>query len=145
MAPGATIECMNRLLRTSFAFLLLLATAAFAGEQLTVEALLKNAKTHDGKAVTVIGTVTDYKEKTSKRGNPYVTFKLKGTKEVAAIYLQGRLKKACKNGDTVIVEGKFVREKKVGDVVYKNEIDATAAKGAADRVKIVPKSKPGKE
>ncbi|HRI44522.1 MAG TPA: cytochrome c maturation protein CcmE [Fimbriimonadaceae bacterium] len=136
---------MNRLCRASLVLLLLLASAAFAGEQLTVEALLKNAKAHDGKTVAVIGTVTEYNEKTSKRGNPYVTFKLKGTKEVAAVYLQGRLKKACKNGDTVIVEGKFVREKKVGEAVYKNEIDATPAKGAADRVKIVPKSKPGKE
>lgn len=130
---------MNRLRLTIVGFLLLF-TAAFAGEQLTVEALLKNAKTHDGKAVTVIGTVSDYKEKTSKRGNPYVTFKLKGAKEIASVYLQGRLKKACKNGDVVIVEGKFVREKKVGDVLYKNEIDATAPKGGNDRVKVVPKT-----
>lgn len=144
MAASATILGMNRL-RCAAAFLLLLAAAAFAGEQLTVEALLKNAQTHDGKTVTVIGTVAEYKEKTSKKGNPYVTFKLKGAKETASVYLQGRLKKACKDGDTVVVEGKFSKEKKVGEATYKNEIDATAAKGAPDKVKIVPKAKPGKD
>lgn len=116
-------------------------TSAWAGEQLTVEALLKNAKTYDGKEVRVVGKVAEYKEKVSKAGNKYVTFKLRGAKETASVYLRNRLQKPCKDGDTVIVTGKFTLEKKVGTVTYKNEIDATAQAGKPDNVRIVTAAK----
>lgn len=120
---------------TSVAVAALLALAALAIAPVTVDDLIKNVDKYNDKTITVVGRVADYSEKTSKKGNPYITFLLRGKSETANIYLQGRLKKSLKNGDQVEVTGMFRKEKKVGDRAFKNEIDATAEKGKPDNVK----------
>lgn len=127
-----TMKGMQRFL---FIAILALASVAFAADKVAVDKLIDKAKDFDGKPVEVTGKVLDYTEKTSKKGNPYVTFKLKGTKQIANVYLQGRLQKPPKNGDSVIVTGTFKKEKKVGGATYTNEIDASAPKGKPDNVK----------
>lgn len=115
---------------------LTLATVAIASTPITTDKLIDKAKDFDGKTVTVSGKVADYIEKTSKKGNPYITFKLKGVKQSASVYLRGRLQKAVKNGDAVLVTGMFRREKKVGEMTFRNEIDASVEKGKPDNVKL---------
>jgi cytochrome c-type biogenesis protein CcmE len=105
---------------------------AFAAERVAVSALLKDADKYDGKAITLTGTVADFKQKTSKRGNDYFTFKLKDKSEVVNIYGQGKLEKAPKDGDKVEVTGRYAKEKKQGDVTFKNELNVTVDKSKED-------------
>ncbi|HRF60511.1 MAG TPA: OB-fold nucleic acid binding domain-containing protein [Fimbriimonadaceae bacterium] len=123
----------------SLAATALFALAALAAAPITVDALIKNVDKHHDKTVTVVGRVADYSEKTSKRGNPYITFLLRGKSETANVFLQGRLKKSLKNGDQVEVTGTFRKEKKVGERTFKNEIDATAEKSKPDNIKSAKK------
>lgn len=104
-----------------------LAASAFAAVKLTPETVLKDAAKHDGKKVTVTGKVDDFRARTSRAGNKYFTFKLKGTKESLSIYGRGELKKAPKDGDRVEITGTYRREKKVNDnFTAKNEVDVSA-------------------
>jgi len=106
----------------------MVAAVAFAAEVLTVDALLKDKDKHNEKAVTVKGVVSDYKQRESRLGNPYLTFKLKGENKIANIYMRGKLDgdKAPKDGDEVEVMGVYRKEKKVNDsFTTKDEIDAS--------------------
>ncbi len=107
---------------------MLIAAVAFAAETLTVDKLLKDRETLDGKDVVVSGTVSEYKQRESRLGNPYITFKLKGESKVANIYMRGKLEgnAAPKDGDTVEVNGVYRKEKKVNEnFTTKDEIDAS--------------------
>ncbi|HVL39717.1 MAG TPA: hypothetical protein VM328_10045 [Fimbriimonadaceae bacterium] len=132
---------MTRLLRNLIFATFFAALPAVAGEALSVESVLAKAAELDGKAVTVTGKVLGFKQKTSRAGNAYFTFKLKGGKdEPLNIYSQGKSEKEWKDGDLVVVDGIFRKEKKVQDFVVKNEIDATPKEGKPYGVKAPPKS-----
>jgi cytochrome c-type biogenesis protein CcmE len=103
----------------------LLATVA-AQEQVTVQALLNEGKKYDGKQVVLVGIVRDIKEKVSKKGNPYYTFKIGEGKQTVSVFGYG--KATVKNGDKVRVTGKFAVEKRVAYATYRNEIDVTKGK-----------------
>lgn len=118
----------------------LMVAVAFAADALTVDKLLADRDSHDGKAVTVKGEVDDYRQRESRQGNPYITFKLKGENKVANIYLRGKLEGDAmpKNGDTVEVMGMYQKEKKVTDsFTSKDEIDASKVEGKKFGVKIL--------
>ena len=120
-----------------------MACLAFAAGSLSVDALLKDSKKFDKKVVTVTGSVQKFEAKTSKRGNKYTVFKLKGStaKSIINVYLKGHLTKPVKNGDSVSVTGKWQVEKKMGTTVFKNEIDASTSKpGAPQQVKLLKKA-----
>lgn len=87
--------------------------------------VLKSPAKYDGKAISVKGVVADFKAKTSKAGNDYYVFDLVDGKESLAVYGQGKLEKAPKDGDKVTVTGKYARERKVGGRTFKNEIDTS--------------------
>lgn len=106
--------------------LLVLCAALWAQEQVTAQALLTDGKKYDGKQVVVVGIVRDLKEKVSKRGNPYYTFKIGEGKQTISVFSYG--KASVKNGDKVRVTGKFAVEKRVGYAVYRNEIDVSKGK-----------------
>ncbi|MEJ5251288.1 MAG: hypothetical protein HPY54_16390 [Chthonomonadetes bacterium] len=106
--------------------LLVLCTSLWAQEQVTVQALLTDGKKYDGKQVVLVGIVRDLKEKVSRKGNPYYTFKIGEGKQTISIFSYG--KASVKNGDKVRVTGKFAVEKRVGYAVYRNEIDVTKGK-----------------
>ncbi len=118
---------MKKMLKTTFFALAIVATSLAAGV-LTADGLLKDADKHDGKVVTVKGSVLDFKQKTSKKGNPYFTFKLatKSKENPLNVYGQGTLNLELKDKAKVEITGKFVKEKTVGNATYKNEVDVTA-------------------
>jgi len=117
--------------------LLLAVTAtAFAAAPLTVDGLNKKAAELNGKVVTVVGEVSQFTEKTSKAGNKYTTFVLKGENSTANGYTQGHLSPKPKNGDTVEVTGTFLREKKLKDFTVKNEVNFTKVEGKPFGLKI---------
>jgi hypothetical protein len=112
---------------------------AVAVEAMTVDKMLKDQDALDGKEVTVTGVVSDYRQRESRAGNPYVNFKLKGENKVANVYLRGSLEgdKAPKNGDTVEVMGIYRKEKKVNDsFTVKDEVDASPVEKKKFGVKI---------
>lgn len=110
----------------SIALLCALFVTAGAQEQVTVQALLNEGKKYDGKQVVLVGTVRDLKEKVSKKGNPYYTFKIGEGKQTVSVFSYG--KATVKNGDRVRVTGKFAVEKRVAYATYRNEIDVTKGK-----------------
>ena len=119
----------------------LVASVAFAAEVLTVDKLIEKADTHNNNDVVVTGKVSDFQAKTSKAGNPYTNFKLKGENTVASVYFQGHMESAPRNGDTVEVTGVYRKEKKVNDsFTVKNEIDATKKQGKKYGVKVTKKA-----
>ncbi len=88
----------------------------------TPGAILANPDRFDGKAVTVRGTIANFRETISRRGNPYYTFDLSdGT---GAIHVFSFGKAPCRSGP-VIVEGTFARVKQVSGRTFYNEITAT--------------------
>ncbi len=117
-----------RILRTMVPVALLCAFFAttIAQEQVTVQALLNDGKKYDGKQVVLVGVVRDLKEKVSKKGNPYYTFKIGEGKQTISVFSYGNA--TVKNGDRVRVTGKFAVEKRVAYATYRNEIDVTKGK-----------------
>lgn len=125
------IRCKEEEMRTlSRAFhsvvLLALVAGVWAQEQVTVQALLTDGQKYDGKQVVLVGTVRNLKEKVSKKGNPYYTFKIGEGKQTISVFGYG--KATAKEGDRVRVTGKFAVEKRVGYAIYRNEIDVSKGK-----------------
>lgn len=117
----------------------LLSALAFAANAITVDKLLKDKDQHDGKEVTVSGVVSEYRQRESRAGNPYVNFKLKGENSIANVYMRGKLEgdKVPKNGDTVEVMGIYRKEKKVNDsFTVKDEVDASPVEKKKFGVKV---------
>lgn len=107
----------------------LLTTLLLLGFQATpaVEKVaLSDLAKHDKKVVTVIGKIDKYEEKTSKSSKkPYTVFVLVEGKAKVNVYMHGHPKSKFKDGDKVEVTGKYQKEKKIKDLVFKNEIDCS--------------------
>lgn len=101
---------------------------ALAGD-LTPEALLKAADKHDGKEVQLVGNIDKLERKTSRAGNKYFVFQLKGDKEFVNVYGRGELAEEWKNGAKAVVSGIFRKEKKLPNFTVKNEVDVSAKEG----------------
>lgn len=126
--------------RMGIALLLGLSTAALAlvAVKVPLGDLLKDPKNFDGKTITVAGSVSEFKQKTSRKGNKYFTFTMKGEgKQEVNVYSQGEASADVKDGAKVEVTGVFRQEKKVLDFTVKNEIDATKVDGKENGVKVV--------
>jgi cytochrome c-type biogenesis protein CcmE len=95
----------------------------------SVSELLKDADKFDGKEVSVKGTVSEFKQKTSRRGLPYFTFKLADKDQKINVYSQGTAEKELKEKQAVTVVGIYRKEKVVGGVTFKNEVDITGKPG----------------
>ncbi len=108
----------------------LLATLTFAQDKVTVKELRANVKKFDKKEISVSGRVENFKQKTSRTGNDYFTFllvdKVDRTKAIH-VYGLGKANKPLLTKDLVLVTGTFRTEKKVGDIVFKNEIQVAPA------------------
>lgn len=117
---------MRKLTRFSLGLAVCAAALAFAVETVAIGELLRDPAKFDGKAVTVTGKVLGFKQKTSKAGNPYFTMKVAPKEgDAVSVYGRGKSEKEYKDNQTVEVTGKFSKEKKVGSVTFKNEIDVT--------------------
>lgn len=97
-----------------------------AQEQVTVQALLNNGKQYDGKQVVLVGVASKLKQKVSKKGNAYYTFRISDGKQSVSVFGYGNA--PAKEGDKVRVTDKFAVEKRVGYATYRNEIDVTKGK-----------------
>lgn len=94
--------------------------------ELTVDQVLHDADKYDkAESVTVKGTVVEFVQKTSRLGNPYFTFKLKGDKGELNVYARGKADEKVKDKAKVVVTGKFRKSKQLADFTVKNEVDAT--------------------
>lgn len=111
------------------ALALLAGAMSFAAEKVTIAELLKSPEKYDGKIVTVTGKAVKFQQKTSKAGNDYFTMKLVGKNDDDRISVYGRGKqKEIKDDESIEVTGKFAKEKKVGSVTFKFEVDVTKDK-----------------
>ena len=86
--------------------------------------IAKNPAAFDQKTVTVTGTAAQVSSRTSRRGNPYTTFKLSDHGETVKVFTFGT--PAIKDGDRVEVRGVFQRVKQVGAYTFQDEIDASS-------------------
>ncbi len=116
---------MQRYTRFVLPTLALLSAVAFAADKLTVKELQAETKKFDGKEVAVTGNVESFKQKVSRAGNDYFTFKLvdkDDKKKLVNVFGHEKPKETLKDGQTLTVTGTFRLEKKVGDNTFKNEI-----------------------
>lgn len=107
---------------------LLAAAAAFAATKLSVDQLLAKVDDNDKKVVTVTGKVSEFKARTSKIGNKYFTFKLKGDKGFVNVFGPFEFKTAPADGAKVEITGEFLKEKKLRDFSVKNQVELKAEK-----------------
>jgi len=103
----------------SVALVAVLGTASLAAT--TVDAILANPSAYDNQHVTVVGTVRDLQEKTSRKGNDYDVFSVCADRCIH-VFTFGRPKIA--EGQKLTVDGKFSAVKHVGSYIFYNEIEA---------------------
>ena len=102
--------------------LCLVTFAAYADPPLTIQALVQDPNRYDGKVVTVVGTISAYRERASDTGHPFTVFALTDGGTSVTVFIWNR--HPYGNGDRVRVTGTFVRAKSVGTVTFDNEIQA---------------------
>jgi len=107
--------------------------------KLSLPELQQEPAKYDGKVVEVTAPVAGFKQKTSQAGNKYFTLKLAEDGKTVNDYSRGELGKELKDGAKVMVTGIFRVEKKLGSLVFKNEIDCTKQEGKPYGIKEVPK------
>lgn len=102
--------------------LIILTFISKACEITTVSAIAADSHKFDGKEVCVEGSVSD-PHLSSRAGNNYATFGLNDDNgKSLSVYFLGTL--SIKEGDKVMVTGKYVVKKIVLKVTLYNEIDA---------------------
>lgn len=107
------------------------AGAPVTPKPMTVEAFLPKAKSFDQKVVAVQGKIIKLKFKTSKKGNTYTTFELSSAdgKKTVTVYSRDKMDPKLVDGMVVVATGKYSVEKKLGTLVFKNEVDCTKVAG----------------
>lgn len=93
-----------------------------AQHTVSLRALVQDPDQYDGKVVTVVGTVTAYRERVSDAGNPYTTFRLTDGGSSLAVFIWN--KQGLSNGQKVRVTGAFAKVRHAGTVTFDNEIQA---------------------
>jgi hypothetical protein len=96
----------------------------YAAMETTIEKILADKNSYDGKEVLVSGVVSNLKFKKSTGGNEYTTFSLtsESGKSIHVFFL-GHFK--LKSRQKVNVVGIFRKDAKVGRSTLHNEIEAT--------------------
>lgn len=113
--------------------------AAFAVEQATVSDLIAKGDAFNGKDATVQGEVANLQKRKSSRGNAYSLFRLKDKGKSINVLLDYHPagNRAFANGDRIEVTGLFRKEKRVGELVFRNEVDCTKKEGKKYGVKVL--------
>ncbi|MGA9272054.1 MAG: hypothetical protein WBV67_01090 [Candidatus Cybelea sp.] len=83
--------------------------------------ILGSPSSYDGKHVDVRGTVEHLEQKTSHRGNPYVTFALCSSQ---CIHVFAFGAPSINDGQTITVHGTYEAVKHVSGYTFYNEVDA---------------------
>jgi hypothetical protein len=93
----------------------------------TVEKIVTERDSYNGKEVAVKGTVSNIKFRTSAGGNPYSTFKLIGESGGRInVFIRGRLK--FQPGVKVQVKGLYRKIMRVDQRIFYDQIDASEVK-----------------
>ncbi len=103
-------------------FALLLAGIPAAALDTSPKAILADPDRFDGQPVTLQGTVTHFRTQVSARGNAYYTFDISDGRQAVRVFSSGE--SPCRNGQTVVVEGQFLKVKQQGRYRFYNEVDA---------------------
>lgn len=116
---------MKRTLKTSFLFATMLAAFALAAEKIDVSDFVKDVDKYDQETVTIVGRADNIKAKKSKKGNEYYTLRILGKTEEEKVYVHsfGKPDEKLKDGVKIEATGIYRKEKKVGTMVFKNELD----------------------
>jgi hypothetical protein len=101
---------------------LFVAPLGWGASETTPAQILKGPDQFDGKAVTLLGTVTNLDARVSRRGNPYYTFDLAAGGWSIKVFSFGR--PPCPVRSTVSVEGVFQKVKRVSGRTFYNEVEA---------------------
>jgi exonuclease VII large subunit len=97
---------------------------SYAAQETTVQKILANRDSYDGYKVSVSGTVSTLKLKTSKGGNDYTTFSLLGESGGSlTVFVWGQFK--LKQGQKVKVTGTYRKYKRMVRYNFYNAIEAT--------------------
>jgi hypothetical protein len=112
---------------TAVVLLVMSAPAAPADQGPSIHALIQDPAKYDGKVVTVVGTITAYRERVSNAGNPYTTFRLADGDEFVAVFSWN--KQGFSNGQRVRVTGTFSKIREAGTSPIGNEIQAYRIEG----------------
>jgi hypothetical protein len=104
------------------AVVLFVAPLGWVASDTTPAQILEGPDQFDGKAVTLVGTVTNLDARVSRRGNPYYTFDLSAGGRSIKIFSFGR--PPCLARSTVSVEGVFQKVKRVSGRTFYNEVEA---------------------
>jgi hypothetical protein len=119
-------------LKVSLSIILFLATVLWgstpqAALETTVEEIMANKDSYDEKEVSVSGTVSSPKFKSSRHGKLYMTFPLLGNSEVRInVLLWGDMK--LRPGKKISVRGVYRKNMKVGNYPFLDMIEATEIK-----------------
>ncbi len=80
-----------------------------------------HAGQYDGKAMSVGGTVRDFRARVSRRGNAYETFELCGSAACVHVFAWGDAQRA--DGEYSALSGTFWKVKQVGTYTFHDELD----------------------
>jgi hypothetical protein len=96
-------------------------------EETTPEKIIASRDSYDGKEVSVKGTVSNIKIRTSTGGKTFTTFKIVGESGIQVnVFTWGRLKPQV--GQKVEVTGIYRKIMRVDQRIYNNQIDASIVK-----------------
>jgi cytochrome c-type biogenesis protein CcmE len=98
----------------------LLTSFSLACENTTVSAIIADSHKFDGQEVCVGGLVSKLKSKTSKKGKTHTIFVLNDEGKFLKVFSTGTF--PIKEGDKVMVTGRYFVEKQVGRHTFYNEI-----------------------
>ena len=102
---------MRRVMSSLALVALILTTSAASALTATASDIVANLDRFDGKAVTINGTIINFRETVSRRGNPYYTFDLSDGKQAVRVFSFGTT--SCRSG-TATVDGTFEKVRRVG-------------------------------
>jgi hypothetical protein len=96
-------------------------------EETTAEKIITNRDSYDGKEISVKGTVSNIKLRTSTGGKNFTTFKLVSESGIRVnVFTWGRL--TLQVGQKVEVTGIYRKIMRVDQRIYNNQIDASVIK-----------------
>lgn len=98
------------------------ALPVLAAPQVGIRAVVQDPDRYDGKVVSVVGTITAYRERVSRAGNPYTTFRLTDGEASLSVFVWER--QGLRDGQRIRVTGTFAKAKRVATYTFGNEIQA---------------------
>jgi hypothetical protein len=105
------------------AVILLGVAPVLALQTVTIHALAQNPDQFDGKVVSVVGSISDYRELLSGAGNAYTNFRLTEGEASVSVFIWN--KQGLSNGQKARVTGTFAKTRQVGPYTFPSEIQAT--------------------